>query len=490
MATTPYLELDDQATGANNNTWGDVADANFGFLELAIARFLSIATTGGTTTLTTAQNRYPVIRFTGVLASNATIEVRTAEKNWTIINATTGNFTLTVKTAAGTGKTVPRGSALKLYCDGTNVEYARAPGVPAAQAGGTVDAITAVFSPVTVSGDLQDNYLWIVEAAGANTSTTPTFNPDGTGALTIKKFGGQALVAGDIRGAGHKLLLSYDASGGHVELLNPQVSASASTTVVGMVELATTTEVLTGTAADRAVTPDSLAALWEWGGNNTGGATITIGEGGFHDLITSTATISAFNITTDNGVRTFRVRFNTIRTLTHSTTLKLPGEQNILTEVGDIAQFVSNGGGGTSVTCEWYTRKSGRPLLPPIVSLGSIDTSSGASASLGSLVLTSYKFLRLVVAGLSSSGTANFLIGNSTSDDVRFTADMNTAASTLNGIVEIDLVTGIGTCILQDGSDNVARAFDSAITTASTAISIAPSTGTLDAGSITVYGLR
>lgn len=249
MTTTTYLELDDQATGANNNTWGDVADSNMAILEQAIARYVAIATTGGTTTLTSSQNRYPIIRLTGTLTSNATIEVKTQEKNWIFINATTGAYTVTVKTSAGTGKTLPRGRAVKLYCDGTNVEYARERGIPAAQAGGTVDAITATFEPVTTSAELQDGTLWIVEAAGANTTTTPTFNPDSTGALTIKKNGGQALKAGDIRAAGHKLLLCYDSSGGHVELLNPLI-----------LQAATDAETKTGTATDRVLTPANLTA--------------------------------------------------------------------------------------------------------------------------------------------------------------------------------------------------------------------------------------
>lgn len=227
MTTTTYLEWEDQATGANNNTWGDVTDANLTIFELAIARFATISTTGGTTTLTSSQNRYPVLRVTGTLASNATIVVRTAEKNWHVINATTGNFSVTVKTLSGTGKTVPRGRAVKLYCDGTNVEQVRPVSIPSAQAGGTVDAITATFEPATVSGELQDGTLFIVEAAGANTSTAPSFNPDGLGALTITKNGGQALAVGDIRAAGHKLLLAYDASSTRYELLNPSITGYA-----------------------------------------------------------------------------------------------------------------------------------------------------------------------------------------------------------------------------------------------------------------------
>jgi hypothetical protein len=221
MPTTTYLELDDQVTGANSNTWGDVADANMALMELAIARNISIATTGGTTTLTSAQNRYPIIRLTGVLASNATIIVRTAEKNWTFINATTGSFTVTVKTLSGTGKTIARGRAHKLYCDGTNVEFVRFPTILTANALGTADALTATFEPPFTAADLVDGTLVVVRANTANATTTPTFNPDGLGAVTITKFGGVALVAGDIRNVGYRMLLLYDGLSTRWELLNP-----------------------------------------------------------------------------------------------------------------------------------------------------------------------------------------------------------------------------------------------------------------------------
>lgn len=260
MTTTTYLELEDQTTGSNDNTWGDVLDQNMAYVELAIARVLGLSTTGGSTTLTTAQNRYPIIKVTGVLVSNATIVVRTAEKNWIFINATTGNYTVTVKTLSGTGKTLPRGKATQVYCDGTNVELIRPHGIPHAAAGGTADAITATFEPATTSAEIQDGYLWSVEAGSANATTTPTFTPDGGSSYTIKKLGAQALVAGDIRGAGHKLLLQYDASGGHVELLNPASGVAASDTVAGVIELATDAETQTGTATNRAITPANLTA--------------------------------------------------------------------------------------------------------------------------------------------------------------------------------------------------------------------------------------
>lgn len=225
MTATTFLEWEDQANGSNNNTWGDVSDANSTIFEQAIARLGSISTTGGTTTLSSAQNRYPIIALTGVLVSNATIVVRTAEKNWAFINNTTGAFSVTVKTLAGTGKAIPRGRATNLYCDGANVINARQVIVPSAIAGGTVDAITATFEPAFAAADLTDGTLFVVESLGANLTTTPTFNPDTLGGLTITKSGNQVLTANDIPRAGLKMLLCYRASAAKYELLNPVISS-------------------------------------------------------------------------------------------------------------------------------------------------------------------------------------------------------------------------------------------------------------------------
>lgn len=94
-----------------------------------------------------------------------------------------------------------------------------------AAAGGSVNAITADFTP---NVSLTNNVTVIVEAAGANTSATVTFSPDGLTAKNVKKNGNQALEIGDIYGAGHRLILSYDSSNDVWELLNPSTNAISS----------------------------------------------------------------------------------------------------------------------------------------------------------------------------------------------------------------------------------------------------------------------
>lgn len=348
MVATNYLEIEDMTNGSNNNTWGDTTDANLAILELAIARYLPLSTTGGTTTLTTAQNRYPLILVTGVLVSNAVITVRTFEKHFVVINSTTGAFTVTIKTSAGTGKTLPRGSATQVYCDGTNVSLARRQVIPHAAGAGTADAITAVFEPATIAAEIQDGYMWAVEALGANTVTAPTFNPDVTGALTIKKNGAQALAVGDIPRAGYKMLLMYDASGTHVELLNPVATA------------ASTTEALTGTDAAKFVTPDALAALWEKGSDIASAGIISIGEGKlFH--ITGTTTITDIDFATAKDGRGAWLIFDGILTLTHhAVTLILPGSANITTAAGDMAYVTQDSTDNVKVA---YFKADGTALV-------------------------------------------------------------------------------------------------------------------------------
>lgn len=97
-----------------------------------------------------------------------------------------------------------------------------------AAASGTVDAITANFTPAIAA--LSDHLLLIVRAGGANTSTTPTFTPASAtiAAKTIVKGHNQALVAGDISGAGFRAELQYDNTLDKWVLLNPATGVNGS----------------------------------------------------------------------------------------------------------------------------------------------------------------------------------------------------------------------------------------------------------------------
>lgn len=95
-----------------------------------------------------------------------------------------------------------------------------------ADGAGNATAISAAYDPEIEA--LTDGLILGVRATTANTTATPTFNPDGLGANTIKKGGGQALLPGDIAGDNAELLLRYNLAGTYWELLNPYRTPAAS----------------------------------------------------------------------------------------------------------------------------------------------------------------------------------------------------------------------------------------------------------------------
>lgn len=73
-------------------------------------------------TPTAAQYSNFVLHLTGALTGNIAVIVPTLDGAvWLVSNATTGAFTATVRTSAGTGPTVTQGQRMLVYCDGTNI---------------------------------------------------------------------------------------------------------------------------------------------------------------------------------------------------------------------------------------------------------------------------------------------------------------------------------------------------------------------------------
>lgn len=94
-----------------------------------------------------------------------------------------------------------------------------------AEAAGTVNAMTAAFSPSLTA--YQKGVPLFIRAFGANSSGTPTLNVDGLGAKTICKGANTELAAGDIPGAGYWMILQYDQAIDKMVLANPAGGAKA-----------------------------------------------------------------------------------------------------------------------------------------------------------------------------------------------------------------------------------------------------------------------
>jgi hypothetical protein len=124
---TPSLKLVLPVTGELTGTWGDVT--NQGLTELvdaAIAGTASITMTDANYTLSTLDGQADEARKMFVVAAGTLTAARNiicpaVSKLYFVANVTTGGFPVTFKTSSGSGISIPNGSAMVLYCNGTNV---------------------------------------------------------------------------------------------------------------------------------------------------------------------------------------------------------------------------------------------------------------------------------------------------------------------------------------------------------------------------------
>lgn len=92
--------------------------------------FTSIDVSGsGDYVLTGAELNRIAYNFTGTLTGNRNVIVPPTVQQYWVTNATTGSFTLTIKTASGTGPNVAQGASTICYSTGTNVVLADTGGV-------------------------------------------------------------------------------------------------------------------------------------------------------------------------------------------------------------------------------------------------------------------------------------------------------------------------------------------------------------------------
>jgi hypothetical protein len=128
--TSASLKLTVQATGENSGTWGQITNTNLLILEQAIGGYAGVAlnaTTGATLTFSNgalSDGKNQVLKLTGTITTNVDVIVPdSVEKTYVVENATSGAFTVTVKTTSGSGVTwgtTDKGKKL-IYSDGTDI---------------------------------------------------------------------------------------------------------------------------------------------------------------------------------------------------------------------------------------------------------------------------------------------------------------------------------------------------------------------------------
>lgn len=154
----------------------DTSIATTAFVQATLGGVLTKSVAGGVNvSLSAVEAGNGILVFTGALSANiAVIVPNSPTRPWIVQNNTTGGYSLTVKTAAGSGVAVTQGRSLELYCDGTNVQQS------------TTDfaspALTGVpTAPTAVPGT---NTTQLATTAFVATSFAPLASPALTGVPT------------------------------------------------------------------------------------------------------------------------------------------------------------------------------------------------------------------------------------------------------------------------------------------------------------------
>ena len=150
---TSRIRLEKQADGANPNSWGLILNQNvIDLVDDAIAAYTTVTVSAADVTLTTQngesdQARSAFIELTGTLTSSHDIILPAQSKSYFIRNKSvpspTSN-TITIKTLAGSGATIPTSVNGFFICDGVSVHQPNAVGLGLGTAAnlnfGTADA--------------------------------------------------------------------------------------------------------------------------------------------------------------------------------------------------------------------------------------------------------------------------------------------------------------------------------------------------------------
>jgi len=244
MASTysPSLKIELMGTGDQTGTWGTTTNNNFLYaLEEGLLGYINISfASDANKTLTLsdsnaaqdARNLYLYVTSGVSLTATRDLIVPTTEKPYIVHNATTGSQSIRVKTAAGTGITIPNGSKALVYADGTNVSMQFTYVELVAPVLGTPSSGTLTNCTIPVGG---------ISGLGANVATflaTPT--SANLAAAVTDETGSGALVFGT-----------------SPTLATPVISSIVNT---GTLTLPTSTDTLVGRATTDTLTNKTLTA--------------------------------------------------------------------------------------------------------------------------------------------------------------------------------------------------------------------------------------
>lgn len=197
MTVTNNYNLTLPTVGGDNNAWGTLLNNGvISALDAALGSSLAVTINSADVNLTVSQFQNMAFLLTGTLTGDRNLIVPLSPNSATVacggrfivVNGTTGSYNVTVKTIAvgSTGVVVPRGTAVALYSDGTNVGYDNS-GLPAVilavngnpngQLAGTAGSVNTRAS---IAYDYTNSALYVCTTTGTSSTavwTAVSLNP-------------------------------------------------------------------------------------------------------------------------------------------------------------------------------------------------------------------------------------------------------------------------------------------------------------------------
>ncbi len=219
------LKLELMATGENAGTWGTKTNTNLNLVQQSVAGYQSIDVASGDVTLamtnaTISNARNATLKFTGTLAANRTVTLPDSlEKVYNVIDGTNhAGYTLTFKTASGTGVLLCEGNNYVVYSDGTNISK-----ISEQRNWRAITAAETIQAGAQILANTNGGAFTVTLPASPSTGDTVNFVDQGydfnSNALTIGRNSSNiANAAGDLvintQGAAFGLVYSGDATTG------------------------------------------------------------------------------------------------------------------------------------------------------------------------------------------------------------------------------------------------------------------------------------
>jgi hypothetical protein len=523
MASTfsPNLRIELIGAGEQAGAWNNTTNTNLGTLiEQAITGITEVTIAGGDVTLEADngaedQARSMTLILTGTPGASRNVIAPDVDKVYIVRNQTANSHT--IKTASGTGVSVPANSSALVFCDkdadsGNGVFYNAVEDLAAGASIAGAEIVTTsgtqtltnktLTAPKFADGgfiaDANGNELIIMDTvtsavnevtvANAATSSGPSISSTGSdtnidlllvakGTGVVKAGGVEVVTLTGTQALSNKTLTApkfadlgfiADANGNELIVMD---------TVSGSVNEIKIANAATGTGPTLSAQGDDTNVSLNLSAKGSG----TVNTSSIASFSAGTASLPSIIPSGDPNTGVWFPAADTIAFSTSGTEDLRIGPAGQIGIAG--ANYGTSGqvltSGGSSAAPSWSN-------VGGITSLGTANTTSGTSATVSGLTLTGYKFLIISLNGVSHNSTSNRAVNVSSSTTVNTGAqitDNNISASTLVYVQAfLNLANGAASGAGEGGL--------SGITTASTSVSLVLNgSGSFDAGSFTVFGV-